>query len=870
MNGTDLRVALASVPGVADASLYRQINAPLGETLLIYNPLSAANNSWSWDTLTAVDPRHLPYALQDATISGSTLLPNGTAILDDQTAANLQVKVGDPIGLLSDVWSPAGYLNHSLTFTVGAIATPPPASGYGGSLVVGPYPGGYGALFAFNLLDIDWVTGRLALTSQTPKIQGEIWVDRARFVNPYDIPGSTLQLSRLDRQLAQAMIQAGYSGQVDDNISPALSNFQSAVSSERVQYLLFSVPVILLGLYLAAVGVDLGHAERRQELGVLKTRGASQRQVVTLLILESLIGGIMAAILGLLLGVAVSRFLIGVITPFESSAADGTVALSPVTIVIVALLSIAFMGLASYRSARRAAQLPIVETLRYYAAAETRLRYSATMDIAMIGYGVFVYGMYWYVTSNPGNFFTFTIAIPFLITLPVTPILLMIGLVRLTTRSTGRVYGWTSRLMRPFAKNLEYIIGRNLARNPRRSSNVAIIITLGLAFGIFAVSSLASQQLMQEQSLRASIGADLSATPPFGFNTSADAAFAANLGRVSGIVGITHVLRVNAFVSPSSIQNTPSVFAIDPASYFAVSQPASFFFENPADQAGAEAALAANGRVLVTSQFARDAAVEVGDSLLLTTTTYPNGTPVSDSVTVQVGGIVRFLPGTYDGNFYGFPNAPDEVYGSYATLGTLIAAQESEGPGYFNPDRFLAALRPGADWQTVKAEVMSMGATKVDVYPELLPLLADTPSLGSFFGFMRMEIAFTVVILTVGLALMIYAASLERTVEFAGITARGSSGWQTAGLLVGEAISIMLIGVVVGLAVGLLSGYLSVSLTYGGISAYEPMIPNLFAFPLDGLLLLILAPAAMLGATVLVAWRIARMNVARVLKLRSG
>ena len=876
-NGTDLRDALAAVPGVTDASIYRQINASWGGTFLLYNPRAATNNSFSWSILTAVDPHHLPCTLRDATISGSILLPNGTVALDSQTATDLQVRVGDPVGLLSDVWSPAGYVNHSMIFTVGAIARPMPPSSYGGGLVIDPGPGSYEPLFAINLRDIDWVLSRLGLASrslQSPQIQGEIWVDRGHLVNPYDIQGTKFQLSRLDRQLTQAMIQAGYSGQVNDDISSALSTFQSTFLAKRTQYLLISSPVILLGLYLGAVGVDLGHAERRRELGILKARGMSRRQVALLLILESLLGGIVAAVLGLFLGIALSRFLIGAVTPFGASAASGSVTLTPDTIVIVVVLSIVFMAIASYRSAKRAAALPIVETLRHYAPGETRIHYSPTADIAMIGYSIFVLVMYWYATSGPGNLFIIMIAIPFLLTLPVTPILLTIGSVRLMTRSSGRVYEWTSRLIRPFAKNLEYVVSRNLSRNPRRSSNIAIIIALGLAFGVFIVSSLGSQQEMQEQSLRGSIGADMSATPPFMANGSADAAFEANLSKVQGVAQITHVLPVSAQVSPRASYDSPYVYAIDPSSYFTVSQPAPFYFEKPRNEAATRQVLAVDGQVLITGQFAKDAALQIGDSLILSITTYPNGTPVSVSVTVHVGGIVRFLPGTYNGYSFGVGNAPEEVYGSHTTLRELIVAQEKAGLGYPGSDRFLVALQPGADWKVVKAEVLVLGSANVLVYREYQEQLAQISNStfleGSFLGFVRMEIAFIVVILTAGLALIIYAAGLERTVEFACITARGSSGWQTAGLLVGEACSIMLLGVVVGFAAGLLAGYLSVGLTYGSLRGAEPVIPNLLVFPVDGLLLLVLAPAAMFLTTIVVAWRIERMNVAQVLRMRGG
>lgn len=867
-NGTALRDALAAIPGVTDVSVYRQVSSFRGG-LFLYDPGRVGNLSTSFSTLVAVDPYHLPYTLRDASFSGSSSLPNGTVILDSTAAASVDARLGDSLVIMSQEWNGSGVKNYTLPVTVGAIATlPAPSSSYGPGY---PPPLYFGSLVAFNLRDMNWVAGRLNLSSAAfSTIQGEIWIDRNRYVNPYDMSGTNFQLTRLGRQLSQALVGSGYSGQVYDNIEPALAYFSMLVVIQRVQYLLLSFPVVLLGLYLGAVGVDLGHAERRRELGVLKTRGASRRQVAMLLVMESLLGGFVATILGLLFGLGLSRVLIGAVTPYGSTADYATLTLTPDTIITVAILSTIFMGIASYRSAKRTASLPIIETLRYYAPGETRLHYSPVADIAMIGYCVLVFAMVWYVRSSPPGFFAFMIAILFVITLPVTPILLILGSVRLLTRSTGRVYEWTTRLIRPFAKNLEYLVSRNLSRNPRRSSNIAIIIALGLAFGVFIVSALGSSQATQEASVRASIGADLSATGPYTFNATADAAFGTNLSKVAGIAQVSHVLPVNTQVSPSGASMMAFVVALDPSTYFSVSQPASFYFENPTNSAGAQAILATKGQVLITSKFASDAALQLGDAISLTTTVYPNGTAETVSTTVHVGGIVRFLPGTYQGSFYRSVGVPDEVYGSYGTFGSLIAALDQAGGGYVSIGRYLASLQPGADWHAVKTSVLALGASSVQVYPEQVAQTGNDPLYGSFLGFIRMEIAFIVVILTAGLALIIYAASLERTVEFAGITARGSSGWQTAGLLVGEAFSIMLIGVLAGLGVGLLTGYLSTAITAPNFGGAEPIVPNLFVFPLDGLLLVVLAPIAMMGTTLLVAWRIARMNVARVLKMRGG
>src|SRR2546430_14600597 len=82
----------------------------------------------------------------------------------------------------------------------------------------------------------------------------------------------------------------------------------------------------------------------------------------------------------------------------------------------------------------------------------------------------------------------------------------MVGSSRLLTRSSSLVYEAASRVTRPFTKNLYHVITRNLQRNPRRAANVAVIIGLGLAFGMFTLVTFSSQLAYQESQIRAEIG----------------------------------------------------------------------------------------------------------------------------------------------------------------------------------------------------------------------------------------------------------------------------------------------------------------------------------------------------------------------------
>jgi len=233
----------------------------------------------------------------------------------------------------------------------------------------------------------------------------------------------------------------------------------------------------------------------------------------------------------------------------------------------------------------------------------------------------------------------------------------------------------------------------------------------------------------------------------------------------------------------------------------------------------------------------------------------------SEPVNPVIGGTVRGLPGTSKVG----SGVPLGIYGSYETLKSLV---DTRGAGSPDPIRYLVALRTGADWHAAKEGIRGLGASSIRVAAEEVEQLRSVPLFRAFFGFMELEMAFMVVILTAGLGLILYAATLEREVELAAIRSRGASGWQTAGLLIGEASSIMIVGLLVGAGVGVLSAYLAT--TMGASGSGESLVPLFVIVPVASLLLLAAAPVAMIITSFFVSLRVVRMDVGRVLKLRGG
>jgi len=841
-NATHLKQAVEAVPGVVRVATYHRASF---DEIQAVSPPNATVFSVN---ILGVEPGYLPSDLGSIMFTqGSDSLARGTVALSERLAEMLLTAVGDPVAILGRVGDQYNVTTTRVNVTVGALFRGASLGHVSSGTPLGT-PGREFVLIPIN--DIEWYDLQLGTDAQY-EIGGEIQINREALLDPYDLERSRLNVAHLSRQVDAAL--ATFGGSVtSDQISNALSNFESVLTFQRAIYLALSAPVILLGLYLGAIGVDLGHAERRRELAVLKTRGAGTRQLFGLLLTEAAVGGVLAGIVGLAAGVALSLLLLNFVTPFGLGTGSryGLPVFSASTIVTVVVMSVIFMAVMSFRSAHRTAALPIVETLRHYAPGETKIHYRPTIDIVLIVLAVATYGLVLYSRSRPGGFLTFLVGPLFFILLPFSPIFLILGSTRLLTRSTGRLYEGTARLAKPFAKNLYHVIAKNLQRNPRRSSNVAVVIALGIAFGMFMLVTFASQLAHQEIQVRGSIGADAAVVAQ-----SSDATFETNLSHIAGVVKTTRIRTIYGIPTPLPA----NIHALDPATYFALTQPAPWYFgEGAAEEA--RQVLATPSQVLVTEGYLESAGLAVGDRFQVHFSVY-NGTDYEPrSITMKVGGTVRGLPGLASSIFSG------SIYGSLDTLGPLFATPTGLGA----EDRYLVGFGPDADWRAVKDAILGLGATQVQVSEEAIAQLHSNPVFRGFFGFIRMEIAFMVVMLTAGLGLIFYAATLERDVEFAAMRARGASGWQTAGLLIGEAASIMAIGLLVGAGIGSLAAYLSNTTVAVGLGGGETLIPIPFTIPLEALVLLALAPVAVLAASFLVSIRVVRMDIGRVLKIRGG
>jgi putative ABC transport system permease protein len=114
---------------------------------------------------------------------------------------------------------------------------------------------------------------------------------------------------------------------------------------------------ILIALLGIANTLSLAVYERRTELGLLRAVGETRRQVRSMLRLESVILATFGTVLGLVLGGLLGYVL------FTTVSGSGAFTVPPVPIVVIAVLGSLAGVLAALRPARRAARLPILESI---------------------------------------------------------------------------------------------------------------------------------------------------------------------------------------------------------------------------------------------------------------------------------------------------------------------------------------------------------------------------------------------------------------------------------------------------------------------------------------------------------------------------
>jgi putative ABC transport system permease protein len=632
--------------------------------------------------------------------------------------------------------------------------------------------------------------------------QAHIKIDRSLL--PSDPTKAALQTDSLRRQLERQ-----FPGQIKsvDNLSGAFKTANADVLSAKILFIFLGLPGVALAAYLAKFAAELFADAQRREISLLRTRGATPKQITSILVATSLFLAMGGAVLGLVFGLLILLVSTGAqvtagINPF-SSTFDWAMFASSAGIALIAGLVLTFL----------AAFLPTFGTLRSEITQERRnVRRTeqppfwkrAYIDVILLVTAAVILAITqlnggFKPTGNEGA----AISLSFYIFL--SPFFAWIGLTLLTLRL---VEGGLAKATRPLSSffrklfgEMGEIAGKSITRRTARISAATTVIALTLSFGISL--ALFQQTYTQEKQLDSQyiVGSDIRFTPAL--NTPQTPDFASQL-QIPGVVGVSGVARdPQALVG--SEKNT--VYGIDVASFKQVAYlPDSFFV----DGTSPKTLDAMRNR---TTNYAPGSAQQVLDALANT----PNGVIISveqaEKYNIQVGDPVLLrlynrttkqytdVQAVMVGLFTYFPTSSQD---SDFILNRDFMTQSSGNPAM---DYFL--IKTDGTVKTITSVSTALAAQYKNVMPVRIQstetvVKVDQSSLTSMNlgGLGAMERFYTLLVVSVGLAIFLLAMINERQREFGAMRALGANLKQLRRFIFTEALTIGGLSLVIGSLIG--------------------------------------------------------------------
>jgi ABC-type antimicrobial peptide transport system permease subunit len=630
--------------------------------------------------------------------------------------------------------------------------------------------------------------------SLEPRIN--IWVDRAALVNPYNIPASVQALQQVEYQINNALMGYGY---LNDMLYMALMSTTYIAELFRVSFLSASMPVFFIAIYMGLTLNDVSFSMRRREVGLLLTKGFTRGQITGMFVFESLLVGLLAGALSLVLAVVSLPFLLGITSSLPISFTT-----IGVDTIFLTLMFGGFVALLSaYWPARRASQMPTTEALREYTLTGEPVGYRRLLAWTCLILGtyklaVWILGinvaqlMASLLTTNPilGILTSFWLVFDELVGFW-APLLFLWGLTTVLVKGSTRFLEYSERFIHRALGDLGGLAAHTIRRRPGRTAAVIFIAALLVAYSVQTAGVLASQQDLFIRGAYADVGADIRVTTAYPENVTD------LLPIVRGISGVRAATAQYTFTMYSVVgsMNARAINASEweTTAYF---EPEWFLPSTSAQQA--LQALAANNRSIILERLqARQILLDVGDNF--TARFSLSGTPWSLKVVGLFGPEPQHI--SLGGLFDLWYADPTWSYVSVDLLSDL--GSEVSPTGYI-----LIAL----DSPTVNAavvEALNGLGDVVDVESVSAVLESSSSNIlnTATIRIMQMGVLFAFVLASVGTLVVIYLTLRERRVSTALMSARGTTYAQTVVMLLAESLTMMLFGTLVGLGVGFIVLY---------------------------------------------------------------
>jgi putative ABC transport system permease protein len=583
------------------------------------------------------------------------------------------------------------------------------------------------------------------------------------------------------------------------------NDIESALSFFNIILIVFACIALFVSIFIIYNTFSIIVAQRQRETALLRAVGASRRQVLGSLIVEAIVIGIVAALIGFVAGIGLSAVLKSGLALLGVDLPAGGVVILPRTLIVSLIVGVLITVISATLPALKASRTPPVAAMR-----DVALDQSGTSKTRLLwGLVLVAIGIVFTIMGLSGTIAALGLGVA----------LIFIGvfvLGPLIARPFARVIGAPLPRARGISGRLAQ---ENAMRNPKRTARTAAALMIGVALvagiSVLAASIKASIRDIFNKQFTGDFVVDTN-TQGFGGLPLTVAQQLNQLPQVDAAAGIEiGGARING--------NSQSLTVLDPTV-------AGQLFDLQFVQ-GSIADLN-DQSVLISKSKADNNDLKVGDPV---TMTLLNGT----NVTLNVAGIYKkdelAGPFTVSQGLYAQSGADQYDFSVFVKKKAGVSDSDAEAA-----IKQVAAPYPNAKVQS-RAQYIDDSAAQIDQVVSL------------FYGLLFLA----VLIAAFGIANTLSLSVYERTRELGLVRAVGATRRQVRSTVRWESVITALLGAVQGIIIGILLGYaVTVALSDQGLNSFTLPIPTL---------ILILVVAFVIGvvAAIRPARRAARLDVLR-------
>jgi putative ABC transport system permease protein len=574
------------------------------------------------------------------------------------------------------------------------------------------------------------------------------------------------------------------------------NDIQSGLSFLNTLLLAFAGIALFVGAFIIFNTFSITVAQRTTEFGLLRTMGASRRQIMRSVVLEALIIGLGASIVGLFAGILTAKGITALFKAFSIDLPSQGTVLLPRTVIVSLLVGTIVTVIAGLSPARRATRVPPLAALRHDMMPTGRAgRRRTVLATVLTGLGVLLLALGLFAASGAGGVLGL---------MAIGAILIFIGVALLSNRLVPPVasaIGWPLEKLRGIAGRLAR---ENAERNPSRTAVTAAALMIGLALVTFVTVLAAGLRASINDNVDKNFAGDLVLTNQDGFSP-----IPSDAGRaVARIPGVAAVSPINASAGKvKGVSGNTSVEGIDPPTFTQVWKP-----EVKKGPKNVIDTLGPNDAVLV-DDFAKSNHFGIGDKLSIIT-------PTSRRIVLTVKGTVDNKSGVFD-----------PVTGSYDTVRR----------DFRQPDDVIDLLKtaPSADVKAVQARINKLLDTRFPIIrsQDQQQYKDDVAKqVNQILYLVYALLSLSIIVSLFGIVNTLVLSIHERTRELGMMRAIGTSKRQVRRIVRYESVITALLGGVLGLLIGLLLGAMTtVALKDQGFTLQIPIVSLLVFLMLAGL-----------------------------------